>query len=88
MMPGAPGEREEGRIDEPKRRSRRTDRFEAAGETAFEQPVEGTSPGDRVRERLGEADVRVRGFVRERPFVSVGIALAAGYLVARMLFRR
>jgi ElaB/YqjD/DUF883 family membrane-anchored ribosome-binding protein len=44
--------------------------------------------GEELRERFDDLDVRTRKFVRERPFVAVGAALAAGYVLARLIARR
>jgi len=41
-----------------------------------------------LRDGLGDADVRVRSFVKERPFASVFGALAAGYFLGRLIARR
>ena len=38
-----------------------------------------------VRERLEDVDVQIRSFVREKPLVAVGVAVAAGFLVGRLL---
>lgn len=37
-----------------------------------------------VKERFQDVDVQVRKFVRERPLVAVGAAVAAGFLVGRL----
>jgi len=41
-----------------------------------------------LREGLGDVDVRVRGFVKERPFATVFGALAVGYFLGRLIARR
>jgi len=38
-----------------------------------------------LRERMGEINERVVGFIRERPGTAILIALGAGYLIGRML---
>lgn len=38
-----------------------------------------------VRERLAEADLAVRTFVRDHPVLSVAGAVAAGYLAGRIV---
>jgi ElaB/YqjD/DUF883 family membrane-anchored ribosome-binding protein len=40
------------------------------------------------RDEIERVDRRVRGFVAERPFAAVLMALAAGYFVGRVLSRR
>ncbi len=40
---------------------------------------------DVLRERLGELNERVTGFIRERPGTSILIALGCGWLLGRML---
>ena len=40
---------------------------------------------DVLRERLGELNERVTGFIRERPGTSILIALGCGWLIGRML---
>jgi ElaB/YqjD/DUF883 family membrane-anchored ribosome-binding protein len=42
----------------------------------------------RVRGHLEELDTQVRRVVQERPLVAVGIALAFGYALGRLLARR
>jgi ElaB/YqjD/DUF883 family membrane-anchored ribosome-binding protein len=42
----------------------------------------------RVRDRLEELDVQVRRVVQEQPLVAVGVALAFGYALGRLLARR
>ncbi|MDX2165780.1 MAG: hypothetical protein SF182_01905 [Deltaproteobacteria bacterium] len=42
---------------------------------------------DALRDDLADADKRLRAFVRERPFVAVGAAVAAGFLFGRLLRR-
>lgn len=39
---------------------------------------------DDAKERLSDLDTQVRSFVRERPLVAVGAAIAAGFLVGRL----
>jgi ElaB/YqjD/DUF883 family membrane-anchored ribosome-binding protein len=43
---------------------------------------------ERVRDRLEELDVQVRRVVQEQPLVAVGVALAFGYALGRLLARR
>ncbi len=43
---------------------------------------------ERVRGQLEELDAQVRRAVQKRPFVAVGVALAFGYALARLLARR
>ena len=43
--------------------------------------------GESARERLEEADRRVRAFVREHPFVALGAAVASGFFLARIASR-
>ena len=38
-----------------------------------------------LRERVGDLNERVVGFIRERPGTSILIALGAGYLIGRIL---
>lgn len=64
-------------------------------ETRPETPLEPEAHGQVIperaelpRSRVREWDERARGFVRERPVVSVGVALAVGYVIARLLARR
>ena len=38
-----------------------------------------------LRERFGEVNERVMGFIRERPGTSILIALGCGYLIGRIL---
>lgn len=40
-----------------------------------------------LREGFGDVDVRVRSFVKERPFATVFGALAAGYFLGRLIAR-
>ncbi len=40
---------------------------------------------DVLRERIGELNERVTGFIRERPGTSILIALGCGWLIGRML---
>lgn len=44
--------------------------------------------GAELRDQLSEIDERARMFVRERPFAAVGIAVVAGFLLARIFVRR
>jgi hypothetical protein len=41
--------------------------------------------GRQVRERVDALDARIQEAVQERPLTAVGIALAVGYVVGRML---
>ena len=43
---------------------------------------------ERVRNRLEELDTSVRSLVHDRPLVAVGVALAFGYALGRLLARR
>ena len=43
---------------------------------------------ERVRGQLEELDTQVRRVVQERPLVAVGVALAFGYALGRLLARR
>jgi ElaB/YqjD/DUF883 family membrane-anchored ribosome-binding protein len=43
---------------------------------------------ERVRGHLEELDTQVRRVVQERPLVAVGVALAFGYVLGRLLARR
>ena len=43
-----------------------------------------THYGD-ISKSLTDVDRTIRGFVAERPFVAVGMAVALGYLVARTI---
>lgn len=43
---------------------------------------------ERVRGHLGELDAQVRRVVQEQPLVAVGVALAFGYALGRLLARR
>ncbi len=43
---------------------------------------------ERVRGQLDELDAQVRRTVQERPLVAVGVALALGYVLGRLLARR
>ena len=40
-----------------------------------------------LRTEIGDLDQEVRGFVREKPLLALGLAIAAGYLVGRVLAR-
>lgn len=40
-----------------------------------------------LRAEVADADRRLRAFVRERPFVAIGLAVAAGFVVGRVLRR-
>jgi hypothetical protein len=40
-----------------------------------------------LRAELGDLDAEVRDFVREKPLLALGLAIAAGYVVGRMLSR-
>jgi hypothetical protein len=40
---------------------------------------------EELRERVGEFNERIVGFIRERPGTAILIALGAGYLIGRML---
>ena len=40
---------------------------------------------EQLRSDLGEVDREVRNFVRENPLLALGIAIAAGYVVGRVL---
>jgi ElaB/YqjD/DUF883 family membrane-anchored ribosome-binding protein len=42
---------------------------------------------DALRDDVADADKRLRAFVRERPFVAVGVAVAAGFVIGRLLRR-
>ena len=42
---------------------------------------------DRMRSNLDTVDRRTRDFVLQRPFLSVGLAVAAGYLIGRAISR-
>jgi ElaB/YqjD/DUF883 family membrane-anchored ribosome-binding protein len=42
---------------------------------------------DTLRDDFADADKRLRAFVRERPFVAVGVAVAAGFFIGRILRR-
>jgi ElaB/YqjD/DUF883 family membrane-anchored ribosome-binding protein len=43
---------------------------------------------ERVRGHLEELDTQVRRLVQEQPLVAVGVALAIGYALGRLLGRR
>jgi ElaB/YqjD/DUF883 family membrane-anchored ribosome-binding protein len=43
---------------------------------------------ERVRGQLEALDVQVRRVVQEQPLVAVGVALAFGYALGRLLARR
>ena len=43
---------------------------------------------ERVRGHLGELDAQVRRVVQEQPLVAMGVALAVGYALGRLLARR
>ena len=43
---------------------------------------------EQVRGQLEELDVQVRRVVQERPLVAMGVALAVGYALGRLLARR
>lgn len=43
---------------------------------------------ERVRTQLEEIDAQVRRVVQDRPLVAVGVALAFGYALGRLLARR
>jgi hypothetical protein len=40
---------------------------------------------DAMRERLGDMNDRIVGFIKERPGTAILIAVGAGYLIGRML---
>jgi hypothetical protein len=40
---------------------------------------------DELRDRLGDVNDRVVGFIKERPGTSILIALGAGFLIGRLL---
>lgn len=42
---------------------------------------------ERVRGLVEDVDVRVRNVVQDRPLVAVGVALAFGYVMGRLLGR-
>ena len=42
---------------------------------------------DDTRSQMSEADERVREFAREKPFVALGLAVAAGFVIGRLLSR-
>lgn len=42
---------------------------------------------DALRDDFADADKRLRAFVRQRPFVAVGVAVAAGFVIGRILRR-
>jgi len=42
---------------------------------------------DALRDEIAEADRRLRIFVRHRPFVALGAAVAAGFVIGRILRR-
>jgi ElaB/YqjD/DUF883 family membrane-anchored ribosome-binding protein len=42
---------------------------------------------DALRAELADVDRRLRGLVREKPLVAVGLAMAAGFLLGRILRR-
>jgi len=43
---------------------------------------------DRMRSEVEELDVRLRRLVQARPLVAVGVAVAVGYVLGRLLARR
>jgi len=43
---------------------------------------------ERVRGQLEELDTQLRRVVQDRPLVAVGVALAFGYALGRLLVRR
>jgi ElaB/YqjD/DUF883 family membrane-anchored ribosome-binding protein len=43
---------------------------------------------EQVRGQLEELDVQVRRVVQEQPLVAMGVALAVGYALGRLLARR
>ncbi|HTY16591.1 MAG TPA: hypothetical protein VMH82_02575 [Myxococcota bacterium] len=43
---------------------------------------------DRMRSEVEELDVRLRRLVQARPMVAVGVAVAVGYVLGRLLARR
>jgi len=43
---------------------------------------------ERVRGQLEKLDIQVRRVVQEQPLVAVGVALAFGYALGRLLARR
>lgn len=45
----------------------------------------GASAVDNVRDRVGDMFDAARGFVREKPVESVALALAAGWVIGRLL---
>jgi hypothetical protein len=46
----------------------------------------GANPAiEQLRSDLGDVDREVRNFVRENPLLALGIAIAAGYVVGRVL---
>ncbi|MEO8164719.1 MAG: hypothetical protein ABI619_04915, partial [Betaproteobacteria bacterium] len=44
--------------------------------------------GEQLKKFQGEAIDQVRGYVRDNPVASIGIALAAGYLLSKLLSSR
>lgn len=42
---------------------------------------------DALRDDFADVDKRLRAFVRQRPFVAVGVAVAAGFVIGRILRR-
>ncbi len=40
---------------------------------------------DDLRERVGDVNERIVGFIRERPGTAILIAIGAGFLIGRML---
>lgn len=59
-----------------------------AADKAGEWRERGAEVASRARERADDAFDHVRDFVREKPLQSVAIALAAGWLVGRLLNSR
>ncbi len=42
---------------------------------------------DALRDDFADADKRLRAFVRDKPLIAVGAAVAAGFLIGRILRR-
>ncbi|MEO8603695.1 MAG: hypothetical protein ABI629_14070 [bacterium] len=42
---------------------------------------------DALRAELADADRRLRALVRDRPLLAVGVAVAAGFIIGRLLRR-
>lgn len=49
--------------------------------------TDATRAQEELREMVNDADARIRNAVAEQPLLAMGLALAAGYLLGRLISR-